>query len=448
MKKYLLLSVLVIAFFALSLGTANAVWKIGGSGPFLAYPFYVEGAFDAASFKTYLVVNNTDPAINVNIAAAVHFVTSDNDGDTVISVEDLKYDTVDSEFKIHSFPLTPRESQLLTVGTTAPLGLGSEVLVWTDPVYTVGWIEMWAYDSTVAPPFPVMCYHTVQDRFYQGIRGEGITIDLAHSSAWSYKAVASVTDPNGNTSSVDSAACNGIAGGDDVAWMSNWHGTWQIPVKYDFLASAYNVDLWVRSPGDPPATPDNNTNIILVNPNHRMLSGSPNICRDCTQVGLDLFNAAEEDRHPPYALCEMRIISIVEEPLLNGFLHGPVFYGWGELHEFDNNIHDSAAGAGCPPAPLGHYHNAICGPLDPLLPVDPTCNGGAFPWGNCRACDLDQDGFLAVAFTSWRGIGIAGLTYWGNNLFNNCGDAAGWNDYAGNVPACLGDGAGLAADPD
>lgn len=446
MKKYLLLSVLVIAFFALSIGTANAVWKIGGTGPFLNYPFYVHGDFDAVSFRTYLVVDNTDPVLNVNIASAVHFVTSDNDGDLAVTVEDLKYDTVNSEFKIHSFPLTPRESQIITPGNVAVVGLGTEVLVWTDPAYRVGWVEMWAYNTNMPPPFAVLCNVPALGRTYQGIRGEGITIDLNHSSAWSYKAVASVTDPNNVTSSVSAAEC-GVGPGSDVAWMNNWHGTWQLPIKYDFLASSYNLDLWVRSPGSPPATPENNTNIIMINPNHRMLNGSPNICRDCTQVGIDLYNAAEEDRHPPYALCEMRIVSIVEEPLLDGFLHDAVFYGWGELHEFDNNINDTRAGAGCPPAPLGPYPNAICGPVDPLWPVDPNCIANPIPNGNCRSCDLDNDGFLATAFTAWKGVGLAGLTYWGNNLFNHCGDATGWNDFAA-VPLCPGDGPGLAADPD
>jgi hypothetical protein len=450
-KKYLLLSVLVIAFFALSLGTANAVWKIGGTGPFLNYPFYMEGAYDSVTFKTYLVVNNTSQFESPEIIALVHYVTSDTNLDGVIDLSDLKSDNVNSEFKIHTISLTQKESKIFVPGTTSPPppGLGPAVTIWPDSSYKVGWVEMWGIDTESSTPLPLEC-----DTF---IRGEGITLDLGSASAWTYKAVASVTDPNGMTSDAI-GDCQQTGNNErDVVFDDDWLVTYEVPTQYNHLASAYNLDLWVRSPNNPNSP--NNTIVILTNPNHRKQAGSNNTCRDCTIVNFDFYAADEDDAHPSFPLCEMRVVSIKDVPEVAGLLDPPsVFYGWAELIESDSNNNDSQAGEGCH---WGFELDSDCGYIDPVKPhfcCDPTetpitlCIAGCIgvpaciascltnsnnacpnspDENNCKSCDLDNDGFLAVAFTSWQGMGGGvGITYWGNNLFNNCGDATGWDDFA------------------
>jgi hypothetical protein len=197
-RKYLILSALLVVFLAFSFGTANAVWKIGGTGPFLNYPFYIEGAVDGVSFKTYAVLNNVDLNNAVDVVAAIHYVVSDNDGDLAITMADLGCQAdpacpyvVDSEFQLRDTHLTETESRIIVPGVTNP-SLGPEVTVWSNSAFTVGWMEIWGYYAGVNQPFPPDCLAR--------LRGEAITVDLGHSSAWTYKAVASVTDPNGATS--------------------------------------------------------------------------------------------------------------------------------------------------------------------------------------------------------------------------------------------------------
>jgi len=451
-KKYLLLSVLVIAFFALSLGTANAVWKIGGTGPFLNYPFYVEGAADGVNFKTYLVVNNTDISESAEIVSLIHYVISDNNADGFITMLDLGCNNdpncpwiVDSEETLRDFHLTPTESRIIVPGITNP-ALGPEVLIWSSSQFQVGWVELWAYSAGSSPPKHVDCDGV--------LRGEGITIDLASSSAWSYKAVASVQDhPNDGLvrTSVVAPECidTGNPDGFDVWWKEEpltWNNQFELPTGYNHLASSYNLDLWVKSPAG--GTPQNNTIMILTNPNHRKLAGSTNTCRDCTHVSVNLYNAAEESDHKEFDLCEMRVLSIRND-FSSTIVHGDIFYGWGTVAENDSNINDTIDGYGCTD---GQWTYPIRGTGDTIDFANNTCcsNNGSTPEcvatmgtgpqaicgllnvndlsKGCLPCDVDNDGFLAVSYTSWKGSGPA-LTYWGNNLFNDCGDAAGWGDW-------------------
>lgn len=484
MKKYLLLSVLVIAFVALSLGTANAVWKIGGTGPFLNYPFYIEGAADGVTFKTYTVLNNVDVNNGIDVVAAIHYVVSDNNADGLIGFIDLgcqgdptcPYD-VNSEFTLRDTHLTQTESRLITPGVSNP-ALGPEVTVWASSAFTIGWMEIWSYDTRpylngAVLPHPPLCSGR--------LRGEGITIDLSHSSAWSYKAVASVWDPTGATSDMWSvppaspiaapASCSVQAVGYlppvaaaanavwDVYWKNNpsWHPTFILPTGYNHLASNYNLDLWVKSP--PGGNTDNNTIMILTNPNHRKLAGSSNICRDCTHVSVDIFNSLEESDHKEFNLCEMRVLSILDD-FSSTIAHGDTFYGWGNVTESDDNTNDTHGGAGCantmyltpqwlfpvagPTNVASNGPNSCCfagtGGITGIacLPTGPQTICGLINPADlsqgCKSCDVlngapnnRSQGFLAVAYTSWAGVGQAGLTYWGNNLFNNCGDATPWN---------------------
>jgi hypothetical protein len=147
-RKYLLLVALLIAFSAFSFGTANAVWKIGGTGPFLNYPFYIEGAADGVTFKTYAVVNNVDVNSPIDVVAAIHYVVSDNNADGHIGFEDLgcqsdpncPYD-VNSEFTLRDTHLTQTESRILIPGVSNP-ALGPEVSL------SAGW----NYGHTIRAP--------------------------------------------------------------------------------------------------------------------------------------------------------------------------------------------------------------------------------------------------------------------------------------------------------
>jgi len=489
-KKYLLLSFLVVAFFALSIGNANAVWKIGGTGPFLNYPFYIEGAADGVSFKTFAVVNNTDSNSDIDIVAAIHYVVSDNDASGTIGFPDLGCQgdpacpyVVNSEFTLRDTHLTKTESMIFTPGTSNP-ALGPEVTIWSDAAFAIGWVELWSYDPRPyvdgnVLPHPPLCSGK--------LRGEAVTLDLGHGSAWTYKAVASVWDPAGFTSdmftispasptAVPPVSCAAQAATYvppiipapapnavwDVWWKNNpsWHPTFILPTGYNHLGASYNLDLWVKAPAG--GNTNNNTIIILTNPNHRKLAGSDNTCRDCTHVSVDLFNSYEQSDHKEFDVCEMRILSVLDD-FSSTIANTDSFYGWGIVNENDDNISDSQAGLGCTrsygvAAPQWIFQTQ--GPTNVITNPGPNncCLAGTgagtpnpcFPNGpqticglvnpadlaqGCNDCDIltgapenRSQGILAVAYTSWQAVGGgAGLTYWGNNMFNNCGDATAWN---------------------
>jgi len=294
-------------------------------------------------------------------------------------------------------------------------------------------------------------------------------MDLVNRSAWSYKAVASVTDVNGVTSDMHSVT---VAGADvscstllapaappeapDVFWNTAWTGSHILPTGYSRLATSYNLDLWVKAPD---GNPNNNTVIILTNPNHRQQGSSSNICRDCTFISFDLFNAQEDDRHPRFDLCEMRLISVLDD-VDPGIVHDAVFYGWGVLSEFDTNTNDTQSGGHClvaAPGPQWTYPTqgpnlaTCCAALTGIGGIGCNPTGPQLVCGllnplditqGCRACDVStallnptgSRGFLATAYTSWQ-AGAAGtpLTFWGNNLFNNCGDATNWQSFGGPI---------------
>jgi hypothetical protein len=495
-KRSLLIIVVMLSVFLIGIGSANAVWKIGGTGPFLNYPFYIDGAADGVTFKTYAVLNNTDAAAGVDVVAAIHYVTSNGDGDATAGLfGDLHFDDVQSEFDLRDTHLTATESRILIPGITNP-GLGPEVTVWADSRFKTGWMELWSYRAghylgapgTAVLPHPPTCSGK--------LRGEAVTVDLSHSSAWTYKAVASVPDPQGLTSDMWTVigaptnapvACSveaplltppvanwGANPNWDVYWKTNpsWHSTFILPTGYNRLGSAYNLDLWVKSPGG--TNPNNNTIVILTNPNNRKLAGSTNTCRDCTHVSMDIYNSLEESDHSEFELCEMRTISILDD-FSSTIAHDNSFYGWGVINEVDNNVNDEQNGNGCALTPYPQWLFPIAGPTNPVFPIVSTqfcCHVGTggttgipcLPDGpqticglvnpadlsqGCNACDISitplatpappstlfganhSQGLLAVAYTSWEGVGISGLTYWGNNLFNNCGDATPWNLYGG-----------------
>jgi hypothetical protein len=470
-KRSLLIIVVMLSVFLIGIGSANAVWRIGGTGPFLNYPFYIDGAADGVNFKTFLVVNNMDHGLGVPFVAAVHYVTSDGNGDTNVGrFDDLAYDDVTSEFVLHDDSLTPQESRIFIPGTSNP-ALGSEVEPFQSSAFNVGWVEMWAYDASplIALPHPPSCFGR--------LRGEAITVDLQFGSAWTYKAVASILDPNGATSDMWSVAAPTntsvpqacISGNTwDVWWKTNpsWDSQFLVPTGYNRLASKYDLDLWVKAP--PGGDTDNNTILIMTNPNNRKKANSDNTCRDCTSVTIHTFDANEVSQPLQVGLCEMRTVSIRDDfpPTL---AYGDVFYGFAELLESDDNIDDTQAGNGCsknypgftqwlfptpgptsPNIPGANLHGVCChagtgagNAGSPCLPDGPQSICGLINSGDlsqgCKACDIldntvlnRSQGFLAVAYTAWRGT-PGGLTYWGNNLFNNCGDATAWNLFGGAV---------------
>lgn len=158
----------------------------------------------------------------------------------------------------------------------------------------------------------------------------------------------------------------------------------------------------------------------------------------------------------------MRILSVLDD-FSSTIANTDSFYGWGIVNENDDNINDSQAGLGCTrsygvAAPQWIFQTQ--GPTNVITNpgVNNCCLAGTgagtpndcFPNGpqvicglvnpadlaqGCNDCDIltgapdnRSQGIVAVAYTSWQAVGGgAGLTYWGNNMFNNCGDATAWN---------------------